>query len=309
MPSTLPIKIRIGRFKPSSFGASALLFACALVRASAQAQIPSSITLTTSPNPSTLGQPAVLTAIVPQDATGSVTLFDTYPIVGMAPVNTRPKASACLLHRRQPVPGQSFPRDRSYGHRRSIGQVQGRRVPGPQYPTGVVAGDFDKDGFTDILIAADTGLALFRGRGQGVFTPAGTYPLAGVSDVNGDGVPDLVSNQYGIGLVSAGVYPTTAAVAFTGNPLKADFNGNGRLDDGDLWPSLPCGMDPHHPAWGLAGVLPADINGDGNADVFCVSFMLGGRRASAAQQLGRGDGTFDEPSGGCSFLPVNLASR
>ncbi len=193
-------------------------------------------------------------------------------------------------------------------------------------PFGIVAGDFNHDGRLDLAVTnSDNGsnnVSLFLGNGDGTFHSAG-HPLATGSapfmvvagDFNGDGNLDLASTNFASDDISvllgkgdgtfqdqrryrAGVHPWGI--------MAADFDGDGRLDlasinaqshdvsillglgDGTFQPDL---TDPRHGGTNPLGIVAADFNRDGIADLAVVSY--------AGHDLfvfrGRGDGTFGEP--------------
>jgi hypothetical protein len=97
--------------------------------------------------------------------------------------------------------------------------------------TGLVVGDFDRDGHADLASTsfATNQLLVFRGNGAGGFTGAGTFPVASVNqlatgDFNGDGRLDLVvvsagNNTLSVLLNTTPVVPNppTAVLATSGN--------------------------------------------------------------------------------------------
>ncbi len=154
------------------------------------------------------------------------------------------------------------------------------------YPTGsacsgLVTGDFDEDGITDLAVTATAGVVVLRGlgadgAGDGTFdTPVTyacqTYPKAVVTgDFDADGVTDL-------------------AVANAGSNSVSVLLGRG---DGTFAAAA------HHPA-GLApyGIVTGDWDGDGTTDLAVAN----GSSANAASFLcgrhtgGAPDGTFEAP--------------
>ena len=121
-------------------------------------------------------------------------------------------------------------------------------------PFDLVAADFNRDGKLDIAVAFSDfsnfsgGLAILLGRGDGAFQAPMTYAAIGVSiavgDMNGDGIPDLLTSGSGDGpglryLLGRGDGSFDSPVAFAAGsyalyatqPLAvADFNGDGKLD-------------------------------------------------------------------------------
>jgi hypothetical protein len=140
--------------------------------------------------------------------------------------------------------------------------------------------DVNGDGIPDLVTNAggrgDHGSeSVLLGNGDGTFRPpqavpvdSGGYGLA-VADVNGDGKPDIVSDNY----YEAGTFdfpPTTLSLLL----------GNG---DGTFQPPqiIPTGFPGQ-----FRGIIDvADVNGDGKPDIVTPYSML----------LGNGDGTFQSP--------------
>jgi len=119
-------------------------------------------------------------------------------------------------------------------------------------PKAIVAGDFNRDGFEDVIVGDDDGsLKLFLGDGTGKLLPAdevarvGSVVSIAVADFNRDGIPDIaVSDWLG-----------SSVTVFLGA-------GNGRFER--LW-SFPLKMP------GIAArVATGDFNGDGIPDLAIV---------------------------------------
>ena len=128
--------------------------------------------------------------------------------------------------------------------------------PAPTLP--VVVADIDGDGHQDLIVTGPVSKTLFLpGNGDGTFasslaiTPASPYPAA-IGDFNGDGRLDVATTTIGnprnsfpaqlwltvnngartfSRSVVGGFPPPTGGVnIFVGNPVAADFNGDGKLD-------------------------------------------------------------------------------
>ncbi len=143
---------------------------------------------------------------------------------------------------------------------------------------GVASGDFDGDGVLDLVSPGTSNIYMFRGLGNGTFADpvsafvSGLYSIVTVADFNGDGKSDIAFAGY------AGGGPTIAVLA-----------GNG---DGTFQPPVQTNVGVN-----VFSMLPADLNGDGRADLVTTS------ESGAAVLLGNGDGTFQPPiiltNGGC----------
>jgi uncharacterized repeat protein (TIGR01451 family) len=167
-------------------------------------------------------------------------------------------------------------------------------------PSRLVTGDFNRDGITDLAVTnpalGDMKIGVLLGKGDGAFTPVVFYPIANISDVialadvNGDGVPDLVTargNEVEILLGNGdGVFVESGNAitlgAFVGASVvsisSGDFNKDGKTDlvvsnirglyvllgNGDGTFAPPSLLELGRPVGSLA---VTDFNGDGNDDV------------------------------------------
>ena len=128
----------------------------------------------------------------------------------------------------------------------------------------LVAVDFNNDGKLDLLFSSPNGENVCVGNADGTFgAPTVFYgavgPIWAVSDLNRDGVPDLITE----GVVLLG-------------------NGNGTARP------LPLGL----PTPNATYVVAEDINGDGKLDLIGHSGFIPG---ALQYVLGNGDGTFGTP--------------
>jgi FG-GAP-like repeat/Abnormal spindle-like microcephaly-assoc'd, ASPM-SPD-2-Hydin len=128
----------------------------------------------------------------------------------------------------------------------------------------VALADVNGDGHLDILVAngstangnSDGSVAVLLGNGNGTFPTAVTYDSGGlgasgiaVADVNGDGVPDVVTT----------VGPTTAVFLGVGNGTLAPAT------------SFLAGIPGTFAVW----VAIADVNGDGKPDLMVTTQYIG----------------------------------
>jgi hypothetical protein len=157
-------------------------------------------------------------------------------------------------------------------------------APIPASPSGITAGDFNKDGNLDLaataywINGASTvgGVAVLLGKGDGTFAPYVIYPIyydgnyygdtspvsPMVADVNMDGIPDLlIALQYTHAQANYLPAPNLGLAVFLGN-------GDGTFTPETGGPFVLAG--PYGPflageySWGLA---VGDFNRDGAPDV------------------------------------------
>lgn len=158
------------------------------------------------------------------------------------------------------------------------------------FPVDAVAvGDLNGDGIADIAFVNsgsygagnDVGVLIGKGKGefehQVLYHSGGTLPtVVLMTDVNGDGIPDLL-----VGNLANGFAKNTVAV----------FLGNG---DGTFQPAkatnINCnGLCSPTTQTGTQTLITADFNGDHKADIAVIV------RGGVSIFLGKGDGTFTTP--------------
>jgi hypothetical protein len=163
---------------------------------------------------------------------------------------------------------------------------------GPNHIGSVVLADMDGDGHLDMVVGGFFNIvSILKGNPDGTFanTSSGDTTLAGplfslvaVTDLNGDGIPDLViSSANGIGILPGqGSFKFGPVTNFVGgnSPIFADFNSDAHTDfavpvhDGIiLLLGKPDGslqsIDTYSVPNGAASVAIADFNADGFPDI------------------------------------------
>ncbi len=202
------------------------------------------------------------------------------------------------------------------------GTFQGQEVfPTGKFPRAVAVADLNSDGKPDIVTAnqGDNSVSVLLGNGDGTFSfgvqqsaPAPNLrPFqVTVADVNGDGIPDIITANRSDNSVSVllgnpdGSFQTKETFAAGRLPISvavADLNGDGKPDivtanyggntvsvllgngDGTFQPhiDLVAGSDPYD-------VKVADLNGDGKPDLVVTNK----NDNTVGVLLGNGNGTF-----------------
>jgi uncharacterized repeat protein (TIGR01451 family) len=288
------------------------------------------VNLTSSPNPSSLGQTVTLTTTVTPTATGKVTFYDGIFAIGVATISGgQATFMTDLLASGVRNLTATYEGDSNYGpfasplHAQSVSAapVNGLQ-PSTSYqvgnaPNAVVTGDFNRDGKPDLITAnfsAGT-VSVLLGKGDGTFLPAVDYPAGTnpmsivVGDFNGDGEPDLALSNGGFYvLLGNGDGSFQAPVAYAlGSEIigiaAADLNGDGITDllgvsFGGASAFLGNGDGTFQAALTTA-IGPfnlwtvADLNGDRKLDLITVGSSLG---SPVSVMLGNGDGTFQPPA-------------
>ncbi len=199
------------------------------------------------------------------------------------------------------------------------------------YPNQAAAADFNRDGKLD-MVTAGASTCVLLGNGDGTFgapitAQANTDSRAlAVGDLNGDGIPDLVTNGINNNLIYVqlgngdGTFQTATTLSGAAVDMAlGDFNGDGKLDlvfteDSSIIFVYPGNGDGtfgtlqviHEPqSYAYQHIKAVDLNGDGKLDLVMTEPSVSGQFSVV---LGNGDGTFQPvvnyANAAGTFLPV-----
>jgi hypothetical protein len=145
-------------------------------------------------------------------------------------------------------------------------------------PEGLVAGDFDKDGYPDLAVQNAWGqnIAILINDRTGNFLAPVTYPVSSNNNYQGIATADL-NKDGNLDLVVPLEYGSAVAL----------FLGNG---DGTFTAQPDLATTGQYPQ----AVAIADLNGDGNLDLAITTDQWSSPGVEVA--LGNGDGTFQAPA-------------
>jgi hypothetical protein len=222
----------------------------------------------------------------------------------------------------RPTSGSPAPTNKLYRNNRdgSFTDVTAKAgLTRSEFGQGCAVGDFDNDGFDDLVVTHLGGIVLYRNNGDGTFTDitkkAGLHnPHWGTScgwgDIDGDGFLDLYVCNYVA--VDVDRYPECVADGrrFVCPPPSFPHvfhrlfrnAGNGAFTD----ITMSSGVGSAPPSPGL-GVVLTDLDGDGKLDVYVANDLKaqylfhnlgGGRFEEKGTRAGCGLGPFGQPVSG-----------
>jgi len=259
------------------------------------AQAATVVTLSATPNPSTLNQVVTLTAAISNvSATGLVTFYNGSTVLGSGVVSAGgtqlltaalPAGSLQLYARYDgdvndaAAISVALPFSVAAGHGFGLGNAIS--FAAGTNPVSLAAADFNLDSRIDLAVADSVGnsVSVLLGDGDGTFAPGVTLPVGTTptqvvtTDFNGDGKPDIAVTNSGSNNVSV----------FTGN-------GDGTFSAGI---NYAAGTAP-------TAVAVADFNNDGKADLIVAN----GSGGSISFIYGNGDGTL----GTVATIPVGVTN-
>jgi len=294
---------------------------------------PTTLTLTSSPNPATLGQAVTLTATTSAVVSGRVTFYDGVTVLG---TGTLVGGQATLTTKFLPSGSRSL--SAYYAGNASFAPISSapvhqtifalrqngfRSVTTPDAgqgtsSTSAVVGDFNGDGRPDVALlingestTSSGAVSVLLGKGDGSFQAAVHYNFAGpvsslvAEDFNGDGKTDFAISSSGNVSVMLGNGDGTFQAAVTAGTatsldrlVVADFNGDGNADLGLISTSvrvlLGNGDGTFRAAINSSGTAISVAVGDFNGDGKVDLAVISGVSV-ASVLLGNGDGTFQTP--------------
>ena len=193
----------------------------------------------------------------------------------------------------------------------SLGYLQG----------GLAAGDFNRDGFLDVLVMSSTGVTFYAGNGDGTFQPGvqtligtglSSIGLTALIDMNGDGNLDIVTSSssfnssvsvtlgLGDGTFASSPITLSSPTIYPDAAVAADFNGGGKPDIAQLYwvgvttflgngnGTVQSGVSSLVSVTPGYVMIPGDFNGDGKLDIAYGAYY----QSSVGLAFGNGDGTF-----------------